>query len=221
MIGNVGLGVSNSTSSNKAGGLGKEDFLKLMLAQLKAQDPLNPQDGAEYVAQLAQFTSVERLMNIEEGLGNVAMAALSTNATMAAGLIGKHVRLEGNSITFDGESKEKLDFELGKDAKAVTITIKDDKGVVVDTVQMSGKEGTNSYEWTGQVKGDDGTTTDLPKGTYSFSIEATDDQGEKVDAKTTTVVEVKAVHFTAMGVPELKLDNGRQVSMSEVSEVLE
>jgi flagellar basal-body rod modification protein FlgD len=221
MIGNVGLGVSNTASANKSGGLGKEDFLKLMLAQLKAQDPLNPQDGAEYVAQLAQFTSVERLMNIEEGLGNVAMAALSTNATMAAGLIGKHVRLEGNGIEFDGKSKEMLDFELGKDAQSVTITIKDEKGDVVDTVKMSGKEGTNSHEWTGQVKGDDGETKTLPDGKYTFSIEALDEQGKSVDAKTTTVVEVKAVHFTAMGVPELKLESGRQISMSEVSEVLE
>jgi flagellar basal-body rod modification protein FlgD len=160
-------------------------------------------------------------MNIEEGLGNVAMAALSTNATMAAGLIGKHVRLEGNGIEFDGKSKEMLDFELGKDAQSVTITIKDEKGDVVDTVKMSGKEGTNSHEWTGQVKGDDGETKTLPEGKYTFSIEALDEQGKSVDAKTTTVVEVKAVHFTAMGVPELKLESGRQISMSEVSEVLE
>jgi len=221
MIGNVGLGVSNTASANKAGGLGKEDFLKLMLAQLKAQDPLNPQDGAEYVAQLAQFTSVERLMNIEEGLGNVAMAALSTNATMAAGLIGKHVRMDGNSFKFDGEKANDLDFELGKDAAAVTITIKDEKGNVVDTVQMEGKEGANTFEWTGKVKGDDGQTTNLPEGKYTFSIEAFDDKGATVDVKTTTVEAVEAVHFTAMGVPELKLGNGRQISMSEVSEVLE
>ena len=84
----AGAGPAAIGSGREKEDMGKEDFLRLMVTQLTQQDPLNPQDGTEYVAQLAQFTSLERMMNVEKGMNNVVLAATATNSTLAVGFIG-------------------------------------------------------------------------------------------------------------------------------------
>ena len=89
-IGSSGNTVT-STTSLKTKDLGKDEFFKLLIAQLKNQDPLNPQDGSAFAAQLAQFSSLEQLTNI-----NTALAAQNANYAsllnaQAVNLIGKEV----------------------------------------------------------------------------------------------------------------------------------
>ena len=104
---NGALGYAPPASSNDSV-LGKDDFLKLLVTQLSYQDPLNPLEASDFSAQLAQFSSVEQLFNIEEtlraSLDANYLLATSINNTMAATVIGKEVRAVGDSIYFDGES---------------------------------------------------------------------------------------------------------------------
>ncbi len=213
-------GSLGGASSAKEKDLGKEDFLKLLVTQLKAQDPLNPQDGTEFVAQLAQFTSLERLVNIEDGLGNVAMASMSTNATMASSLIGKTVRSTGNDFSYDG-APTTLHFDLGGEAKTVTVAIKDESGNTVETLTTTGEEGDNSVTWDGNLHDAEGNVTPAPKGKYSFEVDARDADGNPISATTAVLERVTAVHFTSMGIPELVLGSGRRVAMGDVSEIQE
>ena len=216
-----GKTTASSTSGAKGpNGMGKEDFLKLLVTQLKAQDPLNPQDGTQFVAQRAQFTSLERLVNIEDGLGNVAMAALSTNATMASSLIGKNVRVSGDGVSYDGARPVDLNFELQKDAASVTVKVLDENGKVVETLESGDlKSGSNKMTWTGATHDANGDAGRAAAGKYTFQVTAKDGEGNEIAAKTAAISHVDAVHFSGTGVPELVLSNGQTVAMSDVSEV--
>lgn len=82
------------TAASTGKALGKDEFLKLFVNQLKYQDPLKPMDSSEFTAQLAQFSSLEQLFNINSGLQNLLSFQSSLNNGMVTGFIGKNVRTE-------------------------------------------------------------------------------------------------------------------------------
>ena len=88
---------SNPVSAPKKD-LGKDDFLQLFTTQLKAQNPLNPMDSTEFTTQLAQFSSLEQLTNINTQLGNLLLFQNSLQNTMTTGMIGKRVKLSNDEI---------------------------------------------------------------------------------------------------------------------------
>lgn len=194
--------------------LGKDDFLKLLVTQLTQQDPLNPQDGTQFVAQLAQFTSLERLTNMEKGLDNVALASAATNSTMAVSFIGKTVQVAGDAITLDETGSQAMNYTLPKDAAKVSIDVKDASGNVVRTLSGGTESGMNTATWDGL----DNEGKPAPHGEYTYTVSATDDQGEPITATQQHPAKVLAVSFKN-GFPELVLDNGKTVSLGQVVEV--
>ena len=197
--------------------MGKEEFLKLLIVQLSQQDPLNPQDSTEFVSQLATFTSLERLVNIEEGLGLVALASTATNSTLATGFIGKHVEIVGDEIGYSGRGTTELNFALDGDAAEVEIEITNEDGEVVKTIQTTGTLGSNTVVWDGKT--DDGENA--PTGQYTFSVtKAVDGEGNDITATTKNIHRVTSVTFFN-GYPELVLSNGKSVKLSEVMAVVE
>jgi len=92
---------SNATTQVAAAAkktMGKEDFLKLFTTQLKAQDPLSPMDSAQFTAQLAQFSSLEQLTNINTGLKDLLTLQNSLQNTLTTGMIGKRVRTSDDVV---------------------------------------------------------------------------------------------------------------------------
>jgi flagellar basal-body rod modification protein FlgD len=109
--------------------LGKEDFLKLLVTQLRFQDPLSPDDPKEFVAQLAQFSSLEQQINVNQSLENVGnlVSSLKDSVGMSRGvsLLGKTVKGQGNSLSLaDGQAMAAA-YQLPRDAKEVKISIFD------------------------------------------------------------------------------------------------
>src|ERR1700754_527009 len=81
------------------GAMGQEAFLKLLVAQLQNQDPLNPQDNYEFVAQLAQFSSLEQTIGINDRLDQLALQSQGLQNTETIALVGKQVTVKGNIVT--------------------------------------------------------------------------------------------------------------------------
>ncbi len=192
-----------STSSLDAGSqvLGEDQFLQLLVTQLSNQDPLNPLDGQEFAAQLAQFSTVEQLVNIKGTLeGNNASIDLlsqSTNAGIAAGLIGQTIEAEGNAVDWSGESDVPLAFDLGAAATSVTITIRDEAGNVVRTLDAGAMgKGDQTVDWDGTNA--DGATVE--QGVYTFEVAATDADGNTVTATTLMRGAVDRVTFGLDGI---------------------
>lgn len=164
--------------------MGKDEFLKLLVTQLGNQDPLNPMDGQEFAAQLAQFSSVEQLMNISGALAESgemnAMLAQSVNSGVAAGLIGKTVETASNRMNLDGENPIDLAFRLDDSADSVKVTILDEAGNLVRQIDLNGRSsGDHTFEW----NGDDLSGQRVKAGLYSFEVEATNKAGETVTAE--------------------------------------
>lgn len=213
-----GFGISqNKPTSDQI--LGKDDFLRLLVTQLNYQDPLEPMKSTDFSAQLAQFSSVEQLFNIDETLkasldGNYLLAA-SINNTLAATVIGKEVLAYGDQLYFDGQQPVSLTFDLADGAENVKVEILDSNGMVKKTLQLSDLEaGRQSVSWDGS----DSNGTGLASGTYQFRVSATDAEGNAVSAQTFTSGQISGVRYSQNGAV-LMLGN-LEISLSDVYEIL-
>ena len=170
---------STAISGAVAGGseLGKEDFLKLLVAQLQNQDPLNPSDPTEFTAQLAQFSSLEQLFSVNENLTRMAENNQELERLSAFSLIGRQVEVAGPDFHFGGNPVE-FGYVLESPAVAVNARILDGQGQVVAVLpDASGAVGPHYYGW-------DGTGLNgLPVALGEYRL-----QVERVDGDVTTPV---------------------------------
>jgi len=186
------LGPQNLFGNTGNSVLGKDDFLKILVTQLQNQDPTNPVKGDDLAAQLAQFSSVEQLQNINETLSNASELDLllnqAINNTMATTLIGNTVRAFGNGVNDDGE----LHYQLANAAHEVTIQISDASGEVVRTVHLDEQNaGQQVYKWDGK----DDAGRHLRDSQYTFSVQATDVNGDAVDSETFIVGTINSIQY--------------------------
>jgi flagellar basal-body rod modification protein FlgD len=156
-----------TVSSNGAKTLGKDDFLKLLITQLKNQDPLNPLDQNQFLAQTAQFTSLENLQNMSTQLSEMKQLSMNSTIAQSAALLGKTVRSSGRDITL-GANGAVLPFTLDRSA-AVDIDIVDTNGTTVRHVTSTALEaGPQVVSWDGR----DGSGKLLSTGIYHFRVTA-------------------------------------------------
>jgi flagellar basal-body rod modification protein FlgD len=177
---------STTASSGTKSALGKDDFLKMMIAQLKHQDPLNPMDGTAFTAQLAQFSSLEQLQNINSQMTSFTKQQQTLGNSQAVNFIGKQVLATGNTVSVDGNPVT-LGYNLAGDAVSGQVQIYDANGQLVNTLSFTNqKQGLNSMTW---------TPPSSAKGTYSFAVSALDRSGKSVSASTMTQGTVTGVNF--------------------------
>ena len=216
--------VGNQTTTNpitQASGnsaLGKQDFLNLLVTQLRYQNPLDPVKDTDFVAQLAQFSSLEQLSSINTSLDNSTqlnyVLSQTIANTMATTLIGKEVTASGNQIAHDSDGSDTLRFNLSDNAASTEIKIYDDKGTLVRTISgESLDKGMNSVIWDGK----DDTGSNVAAGNYTFAITAKDANGNDVTAETRRVGIVESVRYED-GQGYLIVD-GQKISMSDIIEV--
>lgn len=170
-----GVTATDSRSSYEVGGeLGKNEFMKLLVTQLKNQDPLNPMDSSEFISQLAQFSSLEQLQNINDKLDD-----LTAQLSDAANLIDHEVEALGTIINVEDGVSDEIHFDLASDATAVFASISNSDGVYVRTVQVGPlSEGRQSLTWDGT----DDNGKAVPDGKYTVDIQAVDTDGNMVES---------------------------------------
>jgi flagellar basal-body rod modification protein FlgD len=191
------------TSSSSA--LGKDAFLKLLVAQISHQDPLKPMDDTAFVAQLAQFSSLEQMMGVNTRLDSLASQQSGTTNASLASMVGKSITLDGSTLALDGtQASAPVTFTLGGDAKSVDISIADPSGKTVRTMHVdSTKAGLVNAQWDG--KSDAGARQ--PAGTYSISVLAKNQTGTAINVQQETSGTLQAIDL-ADGKATLVLDNG-------------
>ncbi|MBU1986645.1 MAG: flagellar hook assembly protein FlgD, partial [Proteobacteria bacterium] len=141
---------TTSTAANTSI-MGKEDFLILLVAQLKNQDPLNPEDPTAFTAQLAQFSSLEQLTNLNKSMEGLTTAQANSERLSALSLIGKNISYNGSAFNFEGQPVE-MGYQIDGTASSVTLSIQNSEGKTVNTIQASAAElgaGNHFITWDG------------------------------------------------------------------------
>jgi len=200
---------SNATKTSKAQSMGKEDFLKMLVAQLKNQDPLNPMSGTDFATQLAQFSSLEQLTNLNQGITNLGLYQSSQANLQAVNLIGKEVTAgKGNGFVAAGSSVN-LYYDLSADAKEIQVNIYDEEGVLADTVSAYDQaEGVNNLTWNNDQE---------RSGNFTFKVFAFDTTGATLPVDTLVSGKVTAVSFKDKSI-YVNVE-GQELPFSEVREV--
>jgi len=195
--------------------LDKDAFMKLMLTQMKYQDPQNPMQSHEMAAQLAQFTSLEQLNNIHTTLESMKNQQKPQTNYQALALIGKRVSGDSSKIgRVAGDTKHSLTFDLLGDASKVNVTVKDASGNVVRKLVFPElKKGRNSVEWNGLKE--DGLAAQ--PGEYKVSVEGTSTTGTKIYAKTDFGGKITGLNYTPEG-PVLLVGN-QSIKLSDVKKI--
>jgi flagellar basal-body rod modification protein FlgD len=164
VIGNTAAAPATSGATKT---LGKDDFLKLLITQLKNQDPLNPLDQNQFLAQTAQFTSLENLQNISTQLAELKNLSSASSFAQSAALLGKNGRFAGTDFTL-GTNGAVLPFTLDR-AAAVDVEVVDSAGAVVRKLTSAQLEaGSQAVGWNGRNAQGDA----MPPGIYHYRVTA-------------------------------------------------
>lgn len=208
---------SETTATKSTGGttLDKDAFLKLLMAQIKNQDPLSPMQGTEFVTQLSQFSLVEQSVAQSAKLDMLSVQLTGIANNDAAGLVGKDVTIRGKGFVFDGATAATSSITFDKAATKATASIKDSEGNVVRTIELGAKPaGACSLTWDGK----DSSGTTLAKGTYTVEIKAEDAAGNAVTTTQSVHGHVASVSYEK-GYPEIIMDSGVHAAVSDLVSV--
>lgn len=194
--------------------MGKTEFLELLIAQLQNQDPLNPADSSEFTAQLAQFSSLEQMTNMNHTLTSIGESLGANNNFQAVTYIGKQVVAEGSGLLVESDRIDPILVSLDTDASNLNVNIYDDSGAFVRRIEAGSVEaGSHSLAWDG--KNSLGNT--VSEGWYAYEIQAEDSDGGAIDAQGFVSGTVSKVAYEG-SVAYLNV-GGQKVSLADVIEV--
>ncbi len=210
----TGTGVAQSATIQKYGST-KDQFLKLLLAQLKNQDPLAAPDADKMAGQITAFGQLEQLMNLNVSMESMAKAQGSQQQNQAVSLVGKSVQVQNNLLHVQGENKGKISFNLSAPSSTVTVQVKNPLGQVIRTIEYKDiPAGLSTQDFDGKSQ----TGEDLNNGDYHIEVAAKGvGDNRSVSAIPVTQGIVGDVQFTAQG-PVL-IVNGQAYTMGQVLSV--
>jgi flagellar basal-body rod modification protein FlgD len=216
------MGLENVSSkggqveSSKESALGKDDFLHLLVTQLQNQDPLNPSDSTEFTAQLATFSSLEELQNINAALGDIETSQSILTNSQAVDYIGQTITAVGDQFTMADGTAGPINYNLDGEAAGVYIKIYNQFGEFVRDQELGAMAaGQNSTQWDGL----DQYGLQAPDGLYHFEVMAIDEQGESLNTTAFTQGIVTGVIYKN-GLAYLVSGN-QEIPLGNVVEVLE
>jgi flagellar basal-body rod modification protein FlgD len=200
-------------SSNQ--NLGQADFLKLMTAQLQNQDPFAPVDNTQMVAQMAQFSQLSGITDMNNTLTTIANKLTGTSTSDAMSYVGKTVLVPGDTAYGLATGGLTGKVALGADASDVKVSISDANGNLLKTIDIGKQsQGTADFTWDGK------TDAGADAGSGPFKISAiANNAGKSVDTQTLVWAPVSSVSNPGSGNPILNVYGVGAVNLSDVSEI--
>ncbi len=196
---------SSSKSTGSASSLGQDEFMTMLLAELRNQDPLNPMEGKDFAAQLAQFSSLQQLSNLNTTMSSLPTYLQAFSNAQMSDLIGDVATASGNTITVSG-SQTDISFSLPSDIASGTLKIYDSNGAEVGSADLGNmSSGINFISW---------NTSSVSPGEYTFDISAQDKSGKAVTA--TTLISGTVTGVTFKDDTAYLTINGQDVAFSKI-----
>jgi flagellar basal-body rod modification protein FlgD len=188
-------------------------FLKLLVAQMKNQDPLNPMDNAQMTSQLAQISTVDGIEKLNATLQKLLSSTVDAEAMQAAVLVGRQVMVGGSGLKLtDGSAVGGL--ELAAAADQVLLTIKDPNGLQIRSIELGALgAGAHNFAWDGRT--DSGAQA--VNGNYSISV-AAKRGSDKVEVSPLQLAGVVSVNRSSQGVT-LDLGQFGLAKMNDIKQI--
>ncbi|WP_288435020.1 flagellar hook assembly protein FlgD [uncultured Pseudomonas sp.] len=162
-------GDSSGSETKKTSQLGKDEFLKLMVAQMNNQNPLEPQGNGEFIAQLAQFSTVEGITNLNTSVSSILSGSQSSQALQASTLVGRKVIVDTDKVKVDTSADFKGALNLTASSPNVWVNVYNDAGNQVNRLNLGQQSsGLVNFTWDGT----DANGKKLDAGTYRFEAQA-------------------------------------------------
>ncbi len=200
--------------------LGQEDFLSLMSAQMKNQDPMKPMENGQFISQMAQFSAATGMKEIKDAFSTLASSLQSNQALQASSMVGRKVLVPGNtnSLPEQGEMRGAVNVPFNTPELKVIIT--DSKGQLVKSLDLGNHpEGTAHFKWDGMTDGPKGPER-AAAGNYKISAQVMAD-GKPQDVDTLTLDSVQSVSLGKPGEGvTLNLEHAGTTHLSGVKEIL-
>jgi flagellar basal-body rod modification protein FlgD len=189
-------------------------FLRLMTAQLKNQDPLQPLDGTEFVAQLAQFSGVEQQIKTNERLDTLLGALTRSAAEVSLGFLGRTVETSSGKIELAAEAPARFAFEVATPADKAVAVVTDASGAKVREFDVDARApGRREASW----DGNDGLGNPAPPGVYGIRVELYDAAGKKVTETLPTLTRAKVIEARiGADTSTLVLSNGAEAALTDL-----
>jgi len=173
----------------------QDRFLKLLVTQMKNQDPLNPMDNAQVTSQLAQINTVNGIQQLNTTMQNMSASFMSAQSLQSAALIGRTVITDGNTLALVSGGQVAGGAQLAQPADSVKVNIVAGNGSIVRQIELGPQRaGLAGFQWDGL----DNAGANVASGNYSFQVAATSG-GQKVDATTVRAGTVSGVTLGSDG----------------------
>ncbi len=211
---NSAAGATPAEEGKKKGALTQEDFLNLLMTQMRFQNPLQPMDSYQMASQMAQLSTVEAMNQMSQSIKNMETYQSSSSSLQSMGLVGKKVEVQGNVLSLEGGKASEASYQLAKPGK-VKVYVYHASGTLVRTLDEGLKDSSRqTMVWDG--KGQKGAA--LPDGEYFFRVEAVDEKGQPLQPVTYMKGTVSGVTFEN-GVPYLQIGS-QKIPLKNVSAIL-
>lgn len=196
--------------------LGQEEFLELMTTQLQNQDPLKPMENGDFLAQIAQFSTVEGIGDLNENFSALSESLVSSQALQATNLVGRRVLAPTGVAALAQGGSIRGSLELPSASGEVVVNVYDQSGQVIRRLELGSQAaGSADFQWDGLKN--DGTFA--APGNYFISAEANID-GQFESVETLLASEVRSVTLSNSGGLLLDLDGIGSLDFSEVRQIL-
>lgn len=198
--------------------LGKDDFLQLLVTKLQYQDPLKPMEDEDFIAQLAQFSTLEQMNNIADGISSSNewdfLQMQSLNNMLASGLIGKEVKADFSGVYLDDSNSPSIGFELSEHAEKVTFQIFDSQNTLIATITEEDlPAGSHRITWDGK----DQLGNRAAEGFYTVQASGTTPSGTKVTPELSLVGIVTKIMYRDGGA--YLTVNGTEIALGDIESV--
>ena len=213
----IGASSANELNDRKSE-LTQEDFFALLTTQLAQQDPFKPLDNTEFVAQMAQFSSLESLQAMQDSFSSLANAMTSNQALQASALVGRTVLVPSDVAAYDGSTPIEGIAAASEAGSNGVLRIEDEAGQLIRTIELGEMQpGSNAFVWDGKNE----AGVQMPEGYYRMRVSA-DVYGQETAIATGVYARVDSVNLGGgQGGIFLNLDGLGSVSLDDVSQIKE
>jgi flagellar basal-body rod modification protein FlgD len=172
--------------------LDKDDFMRIMITEMKNQDPTKPMDADKMATQMAQLTSVEQLKNMGSAIEKLADRNQASDRMAMSGMIGKTVTVDKGRFSHIKGNYSALNFDLPQDAQKIRLKILDERGEEIATQELEPmKAGPNVYNWDGM----NSSGISVASGNFMVRIEAENKEGAGIQVNPISKETIMGVAF--------------------------